>query len=633
MNDFGFYLLAFALLTSVCSFAFSIYAGKNKLGNFLSAGRTALILSCVFNIGSYLTLSFLFLKSDFANLYVWQTSSVSMPWYYRLAAVWGGMDGSLLLWSFLLSISTLIMLIRSKVFDQLALPWIIAISSAGLCFFQSVLIFASNPFRYIDLDTIPVDGNGLNPLLQNPYMAIHPPMLYLGFTNFAIPFAICVGYLIANNTTNQWVTLTRKWTLIAWGFLTIGIFLGAHWAYLELGWGGFWAWDPVENASFLPWLTGTAYLHSVIVQERKDLLKIWNVFLITLTYGLTIFGTFLTRSGIVQSVHSFAESDIGHMFLIYLIIILIFSGVVIFYRRNSLKSVSVLNTIFSKEAFFLLNNLIFLTICFATLWGVLFPVISEAITGNKQVVGIPFFNAINVPLFLVLLFLMAVTPLLNWRENTLGRLAKVFTSNFISCFIISIILFFAGIKDFYSLLSFSLAWFIVICLIKEVVTYSKNQGVKKHIIKNYSKYAGFIVHLGVVIASISITASMAYKFEQEFSLQINKSIQVQDYEVKLIELKEAKGSNYESLIATINIPNKNLTLHPEIRHYGNKKENTSEVALHMGLLNDLYLVLTGIDETGTEAHFKVFINPLQIWLWIGAGIMAIGTAFSILVRR
>ena len=311
-----------------------------------------------------------------------------MSWIYKITAVWGGMDGSMLLWASLLTCFSGVTAASSRHYAPEFRPWLLSVLNSSGLFFLTVVLYFTNPFRYIAADFIPPDGNGLNPLLQNPYMAIHPPTLYLGFTALSVPYAFCIAALLSKKLDINWLKYSCRWTLIAWGFLTAGITLGGHWAYLELGWGGFWAWDPVENSSFLPWLIATAYLHSVMVQERRGILKVWNVILIVAAYGLTVFGTFLTRSGIVQSVHAFAETDIGWIFLIYLSLLVIVAFVLLALRWRLLQPEQKISSLFSREVFFLMNNIIFVGICFATFWGVMFPVLSEAITGKKQAVGL-----------------------------------------------------------------------------------------------------------------------------------------------------------------------------------------------------------------------------------------------------
>ncbi len=642
MNSFGSYALLLAWMLSLAAIFFGIRAGRTQSPRHFGLAAGATICVCICTLLSLLALGLLFAADDYTNQYVWQYSNKDMPTIYKFTAIWGGMEGSLLLWAGILSISGAVLALRSFSQDRKLMAWVLAWFNTSSAFFLTMVAFATNPFRHIKAPFIPPDGNGLNPLLQNPYMAIHPPMLYCGFTTFAVPYAFCIGALAAGNLSNQWLRLSRTWTLVAWGFLTVGIVLGGHWAYLELGWGGFWAWDPVENASFLPWLTGTAFLHSVMIQERKNMLKMWNVWLVVLTYALTVFGTFLTRSGVVQSVHAFASTDIGWVFLVYLGFIITSGIFLTIRRRKDLSSERKIESIFSREAFFLLNNLVFLSICFATLWGVMFPVLSEAVTGTKQTVSIPFFEAVNIPLFLFLIFLMGVGPLIAWKQANLQSLKRTFLIPFVSSFVIAGILVWAGVTQFYPVLSYSLCWFVTMTVLGEyhrgikaqrsvVASDSLVEASSKLLRRHRTRYGGYLVHLGVVVATIGITASMAHKVEREFTLAKGESYEIGRFKITLDGLEQAVNQNYESLSATTTVSSlgsgKEIgKLNPELRLYLRNKETTTEVALRMGLREDVYLVLAGTDESGSRAAFKVFINPLQVWLWIGVIIMVCGTA-------
>lgn len=556
------------------------------------------------------------------------------------------MNGSLFFWGWMLTLFGAVVSIWRQNYPRKLFSWALPIHLIAQFFFLTVTLFFTNPFEFIKADFIPPDGNGLNPLLQNPYMAVHPPMLYLGFTLFSIPYAFCMAALVSRELSNEWIHVTRRWTLVAWAILTAGIVMGGFWAYIELGWGGFWAWDPVENSSFLPWLTGTAFLHSSIVQERKGMLKSWNITLIGLTYGLTVFGTFLTRSGIVQSVHAFASTEIGGVFLIYLGFLALFITTFLFLRRKDLKAEKTLESVLSREAAFLLNNLIFLSICFATVWGVMFPVLSEAITGEKQTIGIPFFNAVNIPLFLLMLLLMGVGTLIAWRKASWKSIRNTFLTPFIASLLLGALLVWAGITSFYPLLSYCLCFFVFLTIMGEY-----HRGVKalrasnpkesflqtgaKLVRRNSRRYGGYIVHLGVVIVSVAITASMAHKIEKEFSLAKGESFEIGRFSLKLNDLYGAKNNNYEALIADVSLIRRNdkheiAKLHPEMRMYTRKSETTSEIALRVGPREDVYLVLAGLSQDETKASFKIFINPLQMWLWVGAVIMVLGTGVIII---
>lgn len=631
---------------SLYGFASGIYAGYSGRRAWFESARYATILVGVCAALSLAALGYGFLTNDYTNQYVWQFSNLTMPSIYKFSAIWGGMDGSMLLWCVMLSLSGAIMAFRSLEGPRQLMPWVIGVMNTSSLFFLTIVVFFTNPFRYIKAAFIPPDGNGLNPLLQNPYMAIHPPTLYAGFTTFAVPFAFCLGAVLSGYLSNDWIRLTRRWTLIAWGFLTAGIVLGGHWAYIELGWGGFWAWDPVENASFLPWLTGTAYLHSVMVQERKNMLRLWNVWLIVGTYGLTVFGTFLTRSGVVQSVHAFASTDIGWVFLLYLAILVLVTLAATYYRRVELRSERRIESLFSREAVFLLNNLMFLSICFATLWGVMFPVLSEAVTGTKQTVGIPFFNAVNVPLFLALIFLMAIGPLIAWRKASLSSIRRTFLVPFVISFGVSVAIVFAGITEFLAVLSYGICFFVFLTVLGEIHRGMKAQravaaaqglvgGVSTLVRRHQVRYGGYLVHLGVAIATIGITASMAHKVERDFALATGESYEIGRFKLTLQEVNEGRTDNYEALRAKIQVTARNsgaviTEMTPEMRVYFRNKETTSEVALKMSLREDLYIVLAGLSDDGKKAAFKVFINPLQVWLWIGVLIILAGTVMVII---
>ncbi|MFM1848407.1 MAG: cytochrome c-type biosis protein CcmF [Pseudomonadota bacterium] len=641
MAQFGHFALCVAWLTALFGVFAGLYGGRSGKRGWCGAVVNATVLVGVCAGLATAVLCYGFYVSDFSNQYIWEHSNRDMPGVYKISALWGGMDGSMLLWAFFLTLCGAIVAIRSHTYPRTLMPWVLAVVNSSSLFFLTVVVFFTNPFRYIKAPFIPPDGNGLNPLLQNPFMAIHPPTLYAGFTTFSIPFAFCIGALLAGHLSNEWIRLTRRWTLVSWGFLTAGIVLGGYWAYIELGWGGFWAWDPVENASFLPWLTGTAFLHSVMVQERKNMLKFWNIWLIVLTYGLTVFGTFLTRSGVVQSVHAFASTDIGWIFLVYIGIVAVAAAILSFVRRGELASERKIESLFSREAAFLLNNLIFLSICFATLWGVMFPVLSEAVTGKKQAVGIPFFNAVNVPLFMGLIFLMGVGPLIAWRRASLGSLKKTFLAPFLSAFFLGVLMLWAGVFEFWPTLAYSLSFFVVLTIMGEIHRGLKAQrvgrdessvvsGVQTLVRRHRVRYGGHLVHFGVVIVTIAITASMAHKVEKEFSLAQGESYKIGRFELTLDGLKDIPQRNYQALTARVSartVADNSVVkvLEPEMRFYPRNKENTTEVALYHSVREDLYLVLAGLDDSGKRAAFKVFINPLQIWLWVGAIIMIIGT--------
>lgn len=651
MNSFGSFSLFLAWTLALFGFFAGIVAAKKKSRSWFDSARNATIAVGVCSVVALVTLAALFVSDDYSNQYVWQFSNRSMQTVYKVSAIWGGMDGSMLLWAGILALSGSIVAFRSDRGSRLLMPWVLSIINSSSLFFLTVVVFLSNPFRPIKAPFIPPDGNGLNPLLQNPFMAIHPPTLYSGFTTFAVPYAFCLAAVISGQLSNEWIRLTRQWTLVAWAFLTAGIVMGGFWAYIELGWGGFWAWDPVENASFLPWLTGTAFLHSVMVQERKNMLKFWNVWLVVGTYGLTVFGTFLTRSGVVQSVHAFASTDIGWIFLAYLALLVLVTAAATFYRRVELRSERRIESLFSREAAFLINNLIFLSICFATLWGVMFPVLSEAVTGSKQTIGAPFFNAVNVPLFLLLVFMMAIGPLIAWRKASIQQVRKTFLRPFLFSFGVGVVLALAGITEFYALLAYSLSFFVLLTVMGEIYRSARAQRLAKEseasfpqevttlLRRHRLRYGGDLVHLGGALCTVAITASMTLKIDKDAALAVGESFEAGAFRFTLRGLKSIEEENYQAIRAEVQIDRlkdgTNVTLlSPEMRIYQRAEETTTmEVALRTGLLQDIYVVMAGLDTTGKKAALKIFINPLQIWLWVGAIVMVVGTIVVLIPQR
>lgn len=641
MAEFGHYAQVLAWFLAGVGIVAGIISGRTGKEAWLKTARNATLLVGITTNIALVCLGYLFYISDFSVKYVWQFSNRAMESNYKVSAIWGGMDGSMLLWCGFLAIAAAIVAYLVNQYPKALVSWALAILNVATFFFLTIVVFYTNPFRYLGQPFIPPDGNGLNPLLQNIYMQIHPPSLYVGFTLFTVPYAFCLGALLAGEKSNEWIRLTRRWTLVGWAFLTAGIMLGGHWAYLELGWGGFWAWDPVENASFMPWLTATAFLHSVMVQERKNMLKMWNVWLIVLTYALTIFGTFLTRSGVVQSVHAFAETDVGEVFLQYLAIVILAAVIITWKKRDLLKPERTIESFFSRESAFLLNNLLFLSICFATLWGVLFPILSEAVTGTKQTVSIPFFNAVNVPLFILLILMMGIGPMIAWRKATLSNLRRAFLAPAITSLLITVILLWAGIRDIYPLFAYVVSFFALMTIfveyhkgVRTVQAKNEGQGVasatKELVRKHRSRYGGYLIHIGVVVAAVSITASMAHKIEKEFSITRGELVPVGRFNFRLDEVRGERNDNFEALITKMSVFNKDngeliAEMNPEKRYYIQSKETTTEVALRMGPREDIYIAIAGWDEQSGKATYKIFINPLQIWLWVGGLIMIAGT--------
>jgi cytochrome c-type biogenesis protein CcmF len=583
---------------------------------------------------------------DFNIVYVADYTSRNLPEYYLISAFWAGQRGSLLFWAVVLSIfGALAQALTSSRYKQL-LPYVAGVTSAVASFFILVMLFGqdANPFQRFAFT--PPDGNGLNPQLQNPGMVMHPPMLYLGYISITVPFAFAIAALLARRLDSGWIIAMRKWALASWLFLSIGITLGMWWAYVELGWGGVWAWDPVENASLLPWLVLTAFLHSVMIQEKRGMLKRWNVSLIIAAFLLSIFGTFITRSGAISSVHSFTESNIGYFFLGLLAIAAILSYTLLSTRWPLLEADVQLESLVSRESAFLFNNLALVGIAFSVLWGTLFPIISELVRGTKITVGPPFFNRVNIPLGLFLLLLTGVGPLIAWRKASLANLQRQFlvpAAGFVLTFVVLIAL---GMRDFYALIALALAGFVLATVGQEfwrgirarrsMYHESSIMALLRLVARNRRRYGGYVVHVGVVAYFVAFTG-LAFKNKKEVTLQPGQSTTLHspfgyDYTLTHLGVSQYNTLNRETSAATLQVARNGKvlgTVKSEKRQYvdsfGNPTfEPSTAVGIRSTLREDLYVVYAGSPDGTETANFTLMLNPLVAWFWIGGAILAFG---------
>ncbi|MBL7013564.1 MAG: heme lyase CcmF/NrfE family subunit [Candidatus Marinimicrobia bacterium] len=640
--------LAFGILTL---FSIGFYIRNNDFRLFLTGQRLSLASSGLSLIATIILTNELII-GNFDLDYVAHYTSNETPIIYKITALWAGQAGSMLFWLAILSLYAIVVVLQNKREHITLMPWVIIVITIVQLFFLGMTNFVTNPFEPTNADFIVMNGNGLNPLLQNPTMAIHPPMLYLGYVGFTIPFAFAIAALIKKDASSLWVKTIRRWTLVTWLFLGIGIILGGWWAYLELGWGGYWAWDPVENASFMPWLTGTAFVHSIIIQEKKNMLKIWNMILIILTFTLCIFGTFLTRSGIMSSVHSFTASGLGPLFFGFVILILIVSYGLLYVRRDHFQTEKRLESFTSRESGFLFNNVIFVVMCFAVFWGTIFPVISEAVRGTKITVGAPFFNQINIPIGLILLFLTGVGPLLAWRNTSKESLIKNFTLPLIVAFLSAGVLLALNVRG-NAMMTLALSSFVFTSIAIEfwrgirARTRKFDESILSALFqlirKNRSRYGGYISHLGIVLMFVGFSGH-AFDIENEWGLQIGSKETVGNYEVELAALSEVERPNHYAYIADLNVyttAGEFVTeLHPEKRIYfhrdpnPDKRQPHSELDIYSTLVRDIYSIFTGVDPKNKVGYFKIMINPLVQWVWIGSYFLIIGTVIAMWpVRR
>jgi cytochrome c-type biogenesis protein CcmF len=587
--------------------------------------------------------------NDFSITYIMEHSNRALPGAYKFAALWSGQEGSLLLWCWLLATYGFVLRLRHKT-DVKLYAYAGTILAGIQVFFLAVVNFAAPPFALLR-GAIPADGNGLNPLLQYPEMVIHPPMLYLGYVGFSVPFAFGLGALMMRYPGEKWIKITRVWTLVTWVFLTGGIFLGMHWAYAVLGWGGYWGWDPVENASFMPWLTGTAFLHSVMMQEKKGMMKSWNVWLIFSTFLLTLLGTLLTRAGLVSSVHAFAQSSIGTWFMVFMGIVLAVCIFTFILQRDHLRSDHQIESLVSRESSFLFNNLVLLTACFVILWGTLFPILSEYVQGSKVTVGAPFYNRVAVPIGLFLLFLTGIGPLLPWRATSLKAVKRNFIVPSIAlwamvavCFIFGprpLSTWFSDAGYFYSLVSFALAASVFTAITSEFFRggaviakqTGKNLLVSIYLLtrRNTRRYGGYIIHIGVVIVVVGL-AGAAFNKNTEKELALHDTMSVGPYTLECVGFTQDSNANYNSDYALLDVSRdgkKQFQMAPEKRVYLASQQPQTMVAVHSVLSWDLYVVYEGTNPDTGQPIIKAFLNPLVSWIWAGVVLIVLGTFFAL----
>ena len=632
-----------ALLMAVWAATVSFAGGQMRRADLIESGERAIYATLAMVVLASLGLWTALLTHDFSIRYVASYTSANLPKVYTIAAFWGGQSGSLLFWALILSIFSAIALWTNRTRNRELMPYVTGTLALILVFFLAMICLGSNPFERLDF--IPLDGRGLNPQLQNPGMAIHPPNLYLGYVGTSIPFAFAIAALLTRRLDSEWLAAVRRWALLSWFFNTMGIVLGMWWAYVELGWGGYWAWDPVENASLLPWLVNTAFLHSIMVQEKRGMLRKWNVTLVVSAFLLSIFGTFITRSGVISSVHSFAQSPVGKWFAGFLILAIVVTAYLVSTRLQDLKSTAVLESMVSREAAFLYNNLVLVGIAFSVLWGTLFPIISEAVRGNKITVGPPFFNTVNIPLGLLLLLLTGIGPLIAWRRASVANLKRQFLIPVASAVAIGILFFALGVHNLAALLSFTFGGLVLATIVQE---FYKGVNARHHmygesrvialprlVARNRRRYGGYIVHFGVVVVFAAF-AGLAFKREFDLTLNPGDSKTVTD----------AWGHRWTFLsqgISRYTVLNRDVTAialdvtrdgkpagvitSEKRQHVDSRGAPTFEPSTEVGIMGsfkqDVYVVLAGV-RGADDAEIRVTFNPLVRWVWLGGGLMAIG---------
>ena len=648
--NFGFGVLFITFLVTLYSVIAAIYGDRRQIPAMVESARRAMLMTWPLLTLAAGVLIYLLINNHFEVQFVYEVTSRSMPTYLKVTAWWGGQAGSLLFWSWLMSAFASLVTLRKWDRDREFLPWVIVVACVTMAFFIGMNVFFENPFAqfyqtfagtaaytFRPADSVlftPPDGHGLNPLLRHPGMIIHPPMLYLGFVSFVIPYAFAIAALITGRTDDRWIRLTRRWTLWAWLFLSFGLVLGGRWAYDVLGWGGYWGWDPVEIAAFMPWLTGTAFLHSVMIQEKRGMLKHWNMLLIILTYDLVIFGTFLTRSGVLSSVHSFAQSAIGPLFFAFIGFTLIFSVALIFYRWSSLRSETEMTSMLSREALFLLNNLLFMSILVVCFWGVIFPLISELFSGQKVTVGPPFYERATSPLFAALMLLMGVAPLSAWGHSTVKTLGRTLWKPAVAALAITILLFFTYTQKVGALIGFFLVALVILVTIYEYWrgAYARQRSQGENVFtafwnltgRNRRRYGGYIIHISMMLMAIGILGIELFQVETQGTLAQGESLEIAGYTVQYKEIASwsdaPAGVNYTRSVIDVYQDGKFLgELNPRIDYYFDSQQTMTIPGNRSTMKDDLYILLVDWEPvSSTGATFKIYVNPLVNWLWLGS---------------
>ena len=648
MASLGTFLLLASFV--VCSYAavMSVVGARRRSRRLIESGIGAFYLVCALMTAASAVILNAFMTEDYTIKYVAHYSDSVQPLFYRITSYWGGLDGSIMFWVFLLSVFGSIAVYVNRERYRELIPYVVATISTVQMFFLYLMVAHKNPFTTF-LTAAPTDGEGLNPLLQNAYMAIHPPSLYIGFVGMTIPFAFGIAALVTGHLDDSWLRAVRRWTMFSWLFLSFGLILGMIWAYEELGWGGYWAWDPVENAALLPWFTATAFLHSVMVQERRSMLRVWNVVLVITTFFLTIFGTFMTRSGVVQSVHAFGDDPVlAKLFTGFMVAILIVSFGLVIYRLPLLRARNELDSWVSREAAFLVNNWVLLFAALFVLFATMFPTLSEALTGNRLTVAGPFFNKWMVPIGFIMLFLTGVGPLLAWRKSTLTNLRDSFVFPVSAAVVTAGALAAFGVRVWSSGLCFALSAMVFGTIIQEFWRGGnirrKNTGtdIFTAIIglvgRNKRRYGGYIVHLGIVLIFLGF-AGNGFKKDEQVLLKPGQQVTVGKYTIRNDGLKVNDDGQKQMTTAYLSIfeDGKQVDmLYPAKWAYRkHEQEPTTEVAIRRSFAEDLYIVLAfqPNDLATQTATLQIVVNPLVDWIWFGFGIMALGTGIALLPER
>ncbi len=633
----GYTAIVVALAISTFGAVAAVVGVRRRQGALIHSAQTAAFVNFGLMSLANLAMIYALVTHDFSISYVAQVGSRETPLFFTVISLWGALEGSILFWGWILSgyTAAVVFFTRGKL-GSLGVYATATMLTVG-AFFYLLLVGPANPYHAVF--PVPADGPGPNALLQNhPLMAVHPPFLYMGYVGMTVPFAFAIGALLSGKLDDTWMRVTRRWTMMAWIFLSLAIIAGMWWSYDVLGWGGYWAWDPVENASFMPWLTATAFLHSVMVQERRGMLRVWNVSLVVATFVLTILGTFLTRSGVLSSVHAFTEGTIGFYFLGFIALVLLFSMAVLAGRSSELHSQGQLDRMLSRETVFLLNNLLLTAFCFTVLLGTLFPLLAEALRGVKVSVGAPFFNKMTVPLAVGLLFLLGVGPVLPWRGGKAEYLRKQFLVPALAALFVAGASIIGGVRNVYTVLAFTFGAFALVANLEQFVSGAGARMRAHHeapllalgrlVAANRRRYGGYIAHIGVITVAIGIAASSTFRAERETTLKPGQSVSVRGYTVRFDGLWAKDEPQRFVVGATMSALGADqqpyAQMEPRLNFYGGRSEPITTPAVRSRPDNDLYINLLAFERDGSSATVHVIVEPLVYWMWLGGLIVAFG---------
>jgi len=636
--DLGYAAIITAFAVAVYAAVAAFVGAKARINELWLSARNAVFVTFGLTSLASAALVYSFFARDFSIRYVAEHSSSDLSLTYTFAGWWAGQAGSLLFWAWVLSLLAVIVVLQGQKRDREQMPYVAAVMMGILGYFLGVIVFAANPLEKLPLALS--EGYGLNPLLRTSDMISHPTTLLLGYVIFTVPFAFAMAALISGRLDDWWIRSTRRWTLVAWLFLSLGNLFGMLWAYRVLGWGGYWSWDPVENAAFMPWLTGTAFLHSVMIQQRRGMLKVWNMALIVITFSLCLFGTMVTRSGILSSVHSFATGAVGPLLLVLLAVVLMGSLWLLWTRLPSLRSEHQLDSMVSREASFLANNLLLVGAAFAVFWGTIFPLVSEAVRGVKVAVGPPFYQQVAGPIFLALIVLIGVCSLIGWRKASTENLLRNFLLPSILAVVVAAVLYLLGLRPVLAVLAFAALAFVAATILLEF--YRGVRARHRHgdsylvalprlVWRHRPRYGGYIIHLGVILLAAGIIGSQMFSTNAEATLAPGESMQVRGYTLTFNGLETTSSSDSAKVTGTLAVSRGGEhigTIESSKRLEGRAQEPVTDVGIRSTPREDLYVILAGLTDDLSEATFKVFVNPLIMWIWVGGGVLVAGTLIA-----